>query len=58
MEADEVFLISSLFLTENHIYFESRFLAINKGSMRYTANSYTLHFPNHETEKSEDYDSG
>jgi hypothetical protein len=30
--------------------FELRFLAINKGSICYTANSYTLYFPNHETE--------
>jgi hypothetical protein len=43
-----------LFFTENHKYFDSIFLAINKGSTRYTANSYTLHFSNHETEKSEE----
>jgi hypothetical protein len=47
------FFISSFF-TENHRYFESIFLAINKGSTRYTANDNTLHFLNHETEKSEE----
>jgi hypothetical protein len=50
----EIFLFSFLFFTENHKYFGLRFLAINKGSTRYTANDYTLHFPNHETEKSEE----
>jgi hypothetical protein len=45
------------FFKENRRYFESRFLAINKELTRYTVNGYTLHFSNHETEKSEDYDS-
>jgi hypothetical protein len=30
---------------------ELGFSAITKGSTRYTANGYTLHFPNHKTEE-------